>query len=127
MGVRFAGEALFGDGPARVVAGGRRLRHAVQEGVGGEGERVVGQGVSGRELEQCGTLVADSVDELTTAMQGIEARLDGRVGELRDGQGRVWPGVVMTAFEPGEVMRLGVRWKVDYVVRYFQGVGAFDF
>ena len=125
MGVTFGGEAIFGDGPATVMARGRALRHAVQEGVGGEGERVVGQGVRGRELEQRGELVADSMDELRAMVAGIEARLDGAVRELRDDVGRVWPAVVMTGFEPGQVVRLGVRWKAGYVVRYFQGSGDF--
>jgi len=118
--IRFDGEKLFDTGPSRLTIGGTRLRHASQPAVDGEGEAVAGQGRSSRPITQRGTLRADSCDALIAQRDAIEARLDGLAHELIDGHGRSWSSVMMLSFEPGEIERLGPRWKLDYRIEYAQ-------
>ena len=116
----YAGVALFGSGPCRIHVGGvqqRRVEHA-QPGVDGEAVTALGRG--SRRLEQEGTLRADDAASLDEQLARVEAMVDGRLAELVDDLGRRWLGVMMVAFEPGEVRREGPRLAVDYRVRYVQ-------
>lgn len=116
----FDGEALFASGPVETRVGGRGLRYDEQAALDGQGVVIAGQGVSGRAIEQTGVLVADTADAMTGLTDAIEAKLDGLAHVLVDEAGRSWAKVVMVAFAPGAMRRVGPRWKVPYQVRYVQ-------
>ncbi|MEM9883132.1 MAG: hypothetical protein AAF800_09475 [Planctomycetota bacterium] len=116
----FANLNLFDAGPCRFHVGGLTLRTADQPGPDTNGTRLVAQGRSSRTITQTGTLVADDVDGLLTLSDAIEDRLDGLPNELIDDTGRVWDGVVMLRFEPGPIVAVGPRCRVDYTIDYVQ-------
>ena len=120
MSIRFAKLSLFDSGPARLHDEGVALRHADQPAMDGRGGRLVGQGCLPRSLVQTGVLTADSAQSLRGQFQAIEALVDGLPHELVDHDGRVFGSTVMLRFEPGEIERLGVRWKAAYRVAYRQ-------
>lgn len=120
MGVLVDGERLFGAGPVRCVAGGRELRADVQGSLGATGGRVVSSGIRARRIVQRGALVADSPGELRALAERVEAKLDGLARTLTDEHGRAWERVVLTRFEPGEVVRVGARWKQAYEAVWVQ-------
>lgn len=118
--VKLDGEALFGDGPAEVVAGGLSLRRAEHEAPGGDGVRVIGQGRGGRTIVQQGELVADTAQELQGMVSAIEVKLDGQPHVLTDERGTTWADVVMLTFEPKAIRRAGTRVVASYRVEYVQ-------
>lgn len=118
--VTFDGERLFESGPVSTTIGGRSLRHDEQAALDGLGVVIAGQGISGRAIEQDGTLMADTAEAMTGLTDAIEAKLDGLCHTLVDETGRTWTDTVLVAFEPGAMQRVGPRWKVEYRVRYVQ-------
>ncbi len=118
--IRFADKDLFGSGPSRAELGGLSLRHALHQGIGGQGVQLSAQGRSGRAIAQSGELYADKPAGLTTQTSAIEAMLDGRAYRWSDGLGHELEGVVMLSFEAGPMRRVGTRWSVSYKVNYLQ-------
>ena len=120
MAITYGSDDLFSSGPARVDVGGLSLRYAQQKPLSARGLRLFSQGLSGRVITQTGELTADTAEGLHGQREAIEQKLDGCPRALVDDRGRTWSGVVMVAFEPGQLMRLGVRWKVAYRIEYVQ-------
>ena len=120
MQVMFDGDALFSSGPCRLHVGGLALRHVLLDPPGGRGVRVSPRGVRGRAITQTGVLRADTADALRELARRIEAKLDGHAHDLVDAQGALWPDTVMLGFDPGDVTRLGPRWRMDYTISYVQ-------
>lgn len=118
----FDGQALFDSGPYQFHVGGMSLRHVVQDTPGGMGVRLSDLGTKGRAIVQEGDLIADDMGALQGLIDAVEAKVDGLAHELIDDQDRSWPGVVMLAFEPQPVTRLGPRWRVRYRIEYLQVV-----
>lgn len=120
MPITFGQEALFASGPATIHVGGLSLRHARERPLSARGERVFSQGVTGRSITQIGTLLDDTPDGLEGQRESIERKLDGIPRKLTDDLDRTWPDVVMTAFEPEQISRIGARWRMRYRIEYVQ-------
>ncbi len=118
--IRFGENDLFGSGACRAEVGGLSLRHALHQGMGGQGVQLSAQGRSGRAIAQTGELYADSPEALTGQTGAIEAMLDGKAHRWSDGLGRALEGVVMLSFDAGPTRRVGTRWGVSYKVNYLQ-------
>ncbi len=117
------GHNLFGSGPHHFIVHGLSERHNLHEAAGVDGGRITPLGRRPRKIEQRGRLLADSVGELETQRQAVEARLGKRGLTLVDHRGRSWANVVMLSFKPGEVRRLGARLALDYEIEYLQERG----
>lgn len=116
----FQNQSLFESGPTRIVVGSLDLRHAAQPTIHSDGVVLRSQGREARGVDQVGTLTGDSVGSLQAQAGAIEQLLQGEPGVLVDHLGRQWPNVVMLSFQPGEPVRVGTRWKLDYQIRYLQ-------
>ncbi|MEX0654523.1 MAG: hypothetical protein WD534_04835 [Phycisphaeraceae bacterium] len=116
----YDGQALFASGPTHCEVGGAALAFAEHQPLHGQGSGLFSQGRQGRAITQTGTLIADTVDALQQQINAIEAYVDGTARELVDERDRPWPNMVMLAFEPSVMRRLGVRWQVSYRVQYRQ-------
>ncbi|MEO1235562.1 MAG: hypothetical protein AAFX76_02110 [Planctomycetota bacterium] len=85
-----------------------------------DGTTLIAQGREARPITQTGTLLADDTVTMTGKLAAIESRVDGIGRTLTDDTGRVWEGVVMLRFDPGPVVSLGPRCRVDYTIDYLQ-------
>lgn len=118
--ITFNHQSLFDSGPAHLHVAGLTLRHAEQASPMADGTTLVAQGRSARPLTQTGTLLGDCPQQLTELVDQIEDCMDGRAYTLVDDTGRAWDGVVMLGFEPGPIVNLGPRLRVDYTIDYLQ-------
>lgn len=118
--IRFAGQTLFSSGPHRLAIGGLTLGHETQSVPGQAGARLAVSGQSARTITQQGTLLADSLPELRQQMVAIESLLDGQASDLTDEHDQTFANVVMTAFMPKVIGRIGRRWSVEYRIDYLQ-------
>jgi len=116
----YKSQDLFGSGPHRFVAQGRSLRLAEHEAAGADGAAIASLGRTARRIEQTGTLLADDLAGLQNQIDAIESAMDGQVGELVGDAGRAWRDVMLIAFSPGEMHRIGPRLAVDYRANYVQ-------
>lgn len=118
--IYFAGIDAFEDGHATLVDKGRAMRHEVQSlpGVDGGAVTDLGQGV--KVVTQKGELLADTAEGLESRFALIEAMMDGRVGQLEAGDGRVWEDMMMTQIQRGTTRQVGVRWSGKYEIQYLQ-------
>lgn len=117
---RYHEQELFRSGPHRFHVHGLSQRHATHEQPGADGVRVTVMGRTGRSIDQSGTLLADTAQQLQQQIDAIEAAMDGQPVELIDDFSRVWPGVVMLGFKPQPIRRVGLRLAVDYIIHYLQ-------
>lgn len=118
--IRFNGLPLFDSGPAVTRPGPIRARQAMGDTPGSLGGAVVHQGLHLREIVQIGQLTADTPAEMDALTGAITDHLDGRAATLNDENGRDWPGCVLSRFEPGQLVRLGPRFVLDYRLLYHQ-------
>lgn len=116
----YDGQELFAGGPHRFHVHGLAQRHVTHEQPGADGVRVTVMGRTGRSIDQTGTLLADTVEQLQRQIDAIEAAMDGQPAELVDDLSRVWPNVLMLAFKPQPTRRVGLRLAVDYIINYLQ-------
>lgn len=116
----FDGQPLFDSGPTRFHVAGLTLRHAEQPAPHADGTHVVSHGRSARPITQTGSLLADHPQTMTELLDAIEDRLDGVARTLVDDTGRSWDHTVMLRFEPGPIVALGPRCRVDYTIDYLQ-------
>ena len=121
MKCTYRGLDLFGSGPCRVVVHGRSQRHAAHERPGFDGATITTLGRTARRIEQTGALVGDTIGQLQSQLDAIEAAMDGEPGELVDPYGRTHAEALMIRFEPGEIARHGPRLTVDYTIDYLVG------
>lgn len=117
---RYAGQDLFSSGPHRFTPGGLTLVHETAHIPGEAGVRLTAVGQSARAIIQQGTLLADSLPELRQKMAAIESLLDGQSHPLLDDREQTFSDVVMTAFTPQVIGRIGTRWSVEYRIDYLQ-------
>jgi len=87
---------------------------------GADGVRLTTSGRTGRRIDQTGTLLADTAEQMQQQLDAIEAAMDGQPAELIDDLYRVFSGVVMLAFDPQPIRRVGLRLAVDYLIEYQQ-------
>ena len=111
---------LFQAGKAKITTGPIRLRYAAQPVLNMRGLRITAQGLHARSICQTGSLVGDNVEQLQQITRTIEEQLDGLAHTLTDDDGRSWPDTVMISFQPGSLIQLGPRWKLNYKIEYLQ-------
>lgn len=117
---RFNDQPLFDSGPHHFLVHGLSQRHEIHPRPGGDGAALTALGTTPRHIEQRGTLLADDVAAMEQQRQAIEALLDGQTYTLIDNAGRSFQTVMMIAFKPGPVRRIGLRLAMDYRIDYVQ-------
>jgi len=113
------GQAVFGKGLHDLRVGATELRftqtHAPQQ----TGVTVHADGVAARELVVVGWLVADTRPSLDLLVTDIEQWIDGCEHTLSH-ETRTYEHVIVAAFRPGLVRRIGPRVGMKFEVQMLQ-------